>query len=79
MGKADNQNQSRWPRRLVYWGAHCQRVEEVGGMRPYYDDVPNRPENPLAPARGCMWGIGISLGIYALATAITLIIIAVTP
>jgi hypothetical protein len=47
-------------------------------MRPYYDDVPNQPGNPLAPARGCMWGLAISLGIYALATFVALIIWAVT-
>jgi hypothetical protein len=45
-------------------------------MRPYYDDVPNRPENPLAPARGCMWGLTFALGIYALAAVFAIVWVA---
>jgi hypothetical protein len=74
MGEAGNQNQSRWSHSLVYWAAHYQRAEEACGMRPYYDDVPNQPENPLAPARGCMWGLAISLGIYALAAFVAVVV-----
>jgi hypothetical protein len=53
MGKTNNQNQSRWPHRLVYCGAHCQRVKEACSMTAIeWEDPPagRRPGRPLGGA-----------------------------
>lgn len=49
-------------------------------QRPKYpvniDDL--KLEDPLAPSRGCLWGMVLSLGIYALAATVAFVIVMVT-